>query len=748
MKVFVTGLGVVSGIGIGVDENVAALRAGRSGMGQVTLFPTALDVPVSEVKCSNEVLKELLDLDTEDTYSRTVLLGMLAAKEAWEDAKGGSAKWMERIGIISATSVGGMDLSEHFYESFKQNPRKGRLRDIVDHDCSASTEQIAYYLDIKHLKTTISTACSSAANAIMRGAELIRTGKLDTVIVGGTDALCRFTLNGFNSLMILDKEHCRPFDESRTGLNLGEGAGYIVLQSKKYCKRIPYCELTGFANANEAYHQTGSSAEGDGPFLSMSQAMAMSGITPQEVGYISTHGTGTPSNDASESRALQRIFGEHVPPFSSVKPLIGHTLGASGGIEAVYSVLSLYNGCAYPNLNFFQPITTTGLVPQINYREGLSIKHVVCNSFGFGGNDASLVFSAVNPAKREKPVNQKKLANTPVYINSIASIHPEGAKEGSDHLPAQEPDYKSIITDANLRRRMSRIVKMGVACGLNCLGDIAPEKIQGIITATGWGCLTDTEKFLNNIIDQKEQSLNPTPFIQSTFNTIGAQIALLRNIHSYNMTYVHRGTSFENALADGMMKIKEGKKNILVGAVDEWTPTSHTIQQRLGMLRGIQAGEGAQFFLLSNRPTGKTAVELCTARIDNLPTNLPCEIEEEWSEETVLIKQPTLLLLLGVIYGLVTGRGFEMEDIDWFISGECGNNEQNMLYKEIGECFPNAVCSTFKDECGEYPTASAYALWKVVNALKDPNHPAKVAVIYNCYQPGTHSFILVKKHQP
>lgn len=748
MKVFVTGLGVVSGIGVGVDENFASLKAGRSGMGQVTLFPTALDVPVSEVKYSNEVLKELLELDPEDTYSRTALLGMLAAQEAWEDAGGKSGKLMERVGIISATSVGGMDLSERFYESFKQNPRRGRLRDIVDHDCSASTELIADYLGIKAIKTTISTACSSAANAIMRGAELIRTGKLDTVIVGGTDALCRFTLNGFNSLLILDKEHCRPFDESRTGLNLGEGAGYLVLQSKRYFKRIPYCELTGFANANEAYHQTGSSTEGDGPFLSMSQAIAMSGISPQEVGYISTHGTATPSNDVSESRALQRIFGEHVPPFSSVKPFIGHTLGASGGIEAVYSVLSLYNGCAYPNLNFCQPIATTRLVPQIDYQEGLFIKHVVCNSFGFGGNDASLVFSAVNPEKREKNINKKKLASTHIYINSLASIHAQGAKEGNQYLTAQEPDYKSIITDANLRRRMSRIVKMGVACGLNCIATTDPEKIQGIITATGWGCLADTEKFLSSIIDQKEQSLNPTPFIQSTFNTIGAQIALLRQIQAYNMTYVHRGASFESALADAIVKIKGGKDNLLVGAVDECTPTSHTILQRLQMLQGIQAGEGAQFFLLSNQPNDETAVELCDTLTYYLPDDLPDEMEDEWAGDTILVKKPTFLLLATILFGIVTGCGFEMGDVDWFVTGESGNKEQDKLYADAKECFPNAVHSSFKDECGEYPTASSYALWKVATALKDPNHPAKVALIYNCYQPGTHSFILVKKHQP
>lgn len=750
MKVFVTGLGVVSGIGVGVDENVASLRAGRSGMGQVTLFPTALDVPVSEVKYNNKALQEFLELDSNCTYSRTALLALLAAKEAWDDAQCASLEEEEEefiTGIISATSVGGMDLSEHFYEAFKENPRKGRLRHIVSHDCAASTKLIASYLSIKGQTTTISTACSSAANAIMQGAELIRTGKLDTVIVGGTDALCRFTLNGFNSLMILDKEHCRPFDESRTGLNLGEGAGYLVLQSEKACRKIPYCELTGYANVNEAYHQTGSSAEGDGAFRCMNEAIAMSGITPKEVSYVSVHGTGTPNNDVSESRALQRIFGEHLPPFSSVKPFIGHTLGASGGIEAVYSVLSIHHGCTYPNLNFCQPIAATGLVPESSFREGLPIKHVVCNSFGFGGNDSSLVFSAVNPAKQKKCAN-KKAASTHVYINAFSSIHAEGAKEGSEHLSAQEPDYKSIITDANQRRRMSRIVKMGVACGLNCIGTTPAEKIQGIITATGWGCLTDTEKFLNAIIDQKEQSLNPTPFIQSTFNTIGAQIAILRQIQAYNVTYVHRGTSFENALNDGIAKIEEGKENILVGAVDEWTPTSHTIQQRLGVLRGVRAGEGAQFFLLSNQPTDTTVAEVYSALNTSLPTEELSLMLEEWGDGTIKLPNLSLTALAVIVLGLVTGSGLRIGDVDWYVTGESGNTKQDKLYTEMHEkYFPHVAHSSFKDECGEYPTASSYALWKVVTAFKDPNHPAKVALIHNCYQPGMHSLILVKKHQ-
>lgn len=404
MKIYVTGLGVVSGIGIGVSENIEALRQGKHGIGKVTLFPTALDVPVSEVKYNNEELKQLLGISPQQTVSRTALLGMVAAKEALEDA-GLNQKTSRhtqqvsqplRIGFISATSVGGMDLSEHFYESFKENPKRGRLREAISHDCGASTELIASYLGISDFITTISTACSSAANAIMLGARMIKHGLLDAVVVGGTDALCRFTLNGFSSLMILDKAHCRPFDRSRTGLNLGEGAGYLVLQSESSLCRTPYCELSGYANINEAYHQTGSSPEGDGAFLSMSEAIASSGISPEEIDYINVHGTGTPGNDASEGMALRRIFGENVPPFSSVKVFIGHTLGASEGIEAVYSVLSIYKGMTYPNLNFTDAMPETGLIPETTFREGISIRHVLSNSFGFGGNDSSLLFSTTD----------------------------------------------------------------------------------------------------------------------------------------------------------------------------------------------------------------------------------------------------------------------------------------------------------------------------------------------------------------
>lgn len=391
MTIYVTGLGAVSAIGCGVEENIDALRHYRHGLGKVSLFETSLDVPVGEVKLDNETLAETLSLNRHFPYSRTFLLGLLAAREACSDA--GIETGMKRTGFISGTSVGGMDRSEVFYESFRNDPEQGDIRLTASHDCADSTLRMAKLLGIIGFTTTISTACSSAANAILLGARLINSGRLDTVIAGGTDALCHFTLNGFNSLKILDKELCRPYDNSRAGLNLGEGAGYIVLQNEKAMRRQPYCRLTGYANTNDAFHQTGSSPEGNGAFRAMNEAITMAGITPDEVSYINVHGTGTPLNDLSESRAMLRLFKNHVPPFASVKGYIGHALGGSEGIEAVYSALCVARGIVLPNLRFTTPIEETMLTPVVRYSEGNPIRHVLSNAFGFGGNETSLLFS-------------------------------------------------------------------------------------------------------------------------------------------------------------------------------------------------------------------------------------------------------------------------------------------------------------------------------------------------------------------
>lgn len=395
-KIYVTGFGIISAIGNNVDESLRALMSGNSGIGNISYLETIHkeSLPVGEVKCSNTELAVMIGEKDHTQFTRSALLGMIAAREAATRA-GIYPNIPEslRVGIVSATTVGGMDKSEMYYYDYLASDR---YRLYVDtHDCSDSTEKIADMLHIKDYLATISTACSSSANAIIFGAQLIRNNLLDCVIAGGTDALSKFTLNGFNSLMILDGRPCRPFDQNRKGLNLGEGAGYVVLESEQAAgKRNRYCELKGYANANDAYHQTASSPEGIGAYLSMNKALQRSGLKKKEIHYINAHGTGTENNDLSEGIAIEKIFGRSVPPVSSTKPYTGHALGAAGGVEAVFSILSITHQVCFPNLNFEQQMAELHFEPVRTLMKDKKIEHVLSNSFGFGGNNSSLIFSA------------------------------------------------------------------------------------------------------------------------------------------------------------------------------------------------------------------------------------------------------------------------------------------------------------------------------------------------------------------
>lgn len=392
-NVWIAGGGVISGIGQDLGQCMAAFEAMRPGMQKMQHLRSvhAGTFPVVEVKANNAELAEKAGMPAH--WSRTALLSMIAAKEAWQSAGLGDIT-QYRAGFVSANTVGGMDKTEDFMQSFLHDASTGKLREVVHHECGAVTELVADALGIRHHVSTISTACSSGANALMYGARMIRAGMLDVVIAGGTDSLTRFTLNGFNTLMILDQQPCRPFDDTRTGLNLGEGAGYVVLVNDGIAKKIkPWCRLSGFANANDAYHQTASSPEGIGNFKAMEGALKMSGLAASEIGYINLHGTGTQNNDSSEGLAVERLFAPAYPPVSSTKSFTGHTLGASGGIEAVFSAWALREGIIYPNANFTTQMKEIPFSPVTAFSKGHALRHVMSNSFGFGGNCSSLVFS-------------------------------------------------------------------------------------------------------------------------------------------------------------------------------------------------------------------------------------------------------------------------------------------------------------------------------------------------------------------
>ena len=388
-------MGIISAIGNNVSENYDALINEKKGITRVDNVETIQrsEIMVGEVKFTNDELIAQLNLPPENNYSRTALLGAIAAKEAIANAGITDIK-KYKTGIVSGTSVGGMDMTEKYY--YEYLTEKAPQKYIESHHAGDSTQKIAEQLGIEEsLVTTISTACSSAANAIMLGARLIKSGKLDRVVVGGADCLSKFTINGFKTLMILSDTYNTPFDENRKGLNLGEAAAFLVLESDKVVKaenKKVLAYVKGYGNANDAFHQTASSENGDGATLAMEKALKVANLVPSEIDYINAHGTATGNNDLSEGRAIFRVFGEDLPEFSSTKAYTGHTLAAAGAIEAVYSVLALQNNVIFPNLNFKTPMKEFSMIPQTELKKK-ELNTVMSNSLGFGGNCSTVIFS-------------------------------------------------------------------------------------------------------------------------------------------------------------------------------------------------------------------------------------------------------------------------------------------------------------------------------------------------------------------
>jgi 3-oxoacyl-[acyl-carrier-protein] synthase-1 len=393
-RVFVTGVGIISAIGNGTEETLDSFYKLKSGIGQLTLFSSNhANIPVAEIKYSNKDLADIAQVDiTRNTYTRNTLLALIASDQAIRNS-GWKHAADRKTGAVFATTVGGMDFNEQYYKSLLQGNKYKDLINVFDNgDCA---EKVSAHFGISQHITTISTACSSSANAILVGARLIKNKRLSRVLAGGTDALTKFTISGFLALEILPSTGCRPFDCNRNGLTIGEGAAFVILESEETADpaRI-ICEIAGYANVNEAYHATASTSEGIGATMAMTGALNNALLKPSDISYINAHGTGTEINDLSEGKAIDIIFSPDIPPVSSTKGFTGHTLGAAGAIEAVFAAMSIKHQLVLPGLGFSDKMPEISFYPQLKV-EPCVINHVMSNSFGFGGSNTTLIFSKV-----------------------------------------------------------------------------------------------------------------------------------------------------------------------------------------------------------------------------------------------------------------------------------------------------------------------------------------------------------------
>lgn len=386
---------MITAIGDSVAHNRTSLKHGRSGISHAVHFLSkyAGVLPFAEVDHPTARLAEMLHIQ-QPGVTRTDLVALHAFKEAVADA-GLSAETLRDAGtaLIGASTVGGICLTDELYADANHTGNSGS-EFLGSYSNSACTLFLQSQFKIGGIVNTFNTACSSSANSIMYGVRLIKNGLAKRVIAGGVDTLAKFTVNGFNALMILSNEPCRPFDAARKGLNLGEGAAFVVLEREEDAAgKTIYAEVKGYGNSNDAYHPSSTSPDAQGPYLCMQKALQSAGLKPGNIDFINAHGTATENNDETESIAMQRLF--TIPPaFASTKSYTGHTLAAAGAVEAVYSILNLHHQEVYPSLNFKNVTEPVRLTPVLEYAQR-DLNYIMSNSFGFGGNCSSLIFGKV-----------------------------------------------------------------------------------------------------------------------------------------------------------------------------------------------------------------------------------------------------------------------------------------------------------------------------------------------------------------
>ncbi len=389
-RIAVTGLGVVSAVGWTVEDTWAAIVQGREGLKPLTLFasPRCGKLPVGEVPGDPAARSGLR------SGSRSDHLAVWAARQAWTDAGLGDRPVApDRGSVVLGALTGGMMFTEEFLSRLHHEKRSDPSH-LEDRACCNATDRVAEQFGLTGFRATVSNACASGGTALALGSDLLEAGEADLVLAGGADSLNRVVLNGFNSLLLVAPDGCRPFDSERKGMTVAEGAGVLVLETEEHARargaRI-HAWFVGSGNTCDAHHVSAPQPEGRGLQEAMRRALTEAGLPASAVGYINAHGTGTADNDPAEATAICEVFGPHPPPVSSTKRFFGHAMAAAGAIEAIVSILALQHQALPPNVGLRTVDPKIPFVPVTEYRPA-DLDVVLSTSLGFGGNNSAVLF--------------------------------------------------------------------------------------------------------------------------------------------------------------------------------------------------------------------------------------------------------------------------------------------------------------------------------------------------------------------
>jgi 3-oxoacyl-[acyl-carrier-protein] synthase II len=527
-RLWVTGLGLVTPLGTSVEATWTRLVRGERALRPIRLF----DASAQRASVAGEVDGVELPRGAPEVtgaWSRTSVMALAAAGEAMRMSR--LAPGASRVGLVIGGTTGGMFETELLLARLLVEPDfRDPTCSLLAHPLTATGERLDETLGPFARVRTLSSACSSGSNALVVAAGWLLAGEVDAVVAGGSDGLCRLTLSGFNAIAALDPEPCRPFDRRRRGTNLGEGAGFLVLERAETARSrgvAPVAELAGWAIGSEAHHITHPAPDGAVVAALIARALDRARARTSDVDYVNAHGTGTVANDETEAAALVRALGDQVGrvPVSSSKGQIGHTLGAAGAIEAAITALVVARRTIVPTAGLEEPDPSLGIlhVPGKG-REVPRVRVALSNAFGFGGMDTVLVFA--QPDLGREGGAGPTLAARPsppapsVVVIGAAIFGPSGlhpSEECAD-LPAgrfaggvaADPDS---LLDPVRSRRLDIVARLGAVVVERALEESgAPRDGTGVILGRAFGSVDGCAAFMRRVVEKGPRSASPAEF--------------------------------------------------------------------------------------------------------------------------------------------------------------------------------------------------------------------------------------------
>lgn len=554
VKVFISGLGVVSPVGADFDAIRQAIQSQAHGFKALDLFEAgqADPLPVGQVP----------DLVLSDGLPRTHSLALAAARQAM-----GSGAAPPDALVLGGTT-GGMPRSEELLLDEKTDPEQFRL-----HGTGTVATWLAAELACTGPAMTISTACSSSAAALRLALELLRSGRYRRVLAGGADGLCRLTYYGFGLLQLIDPAGARPLDVDRAGMTVAEGAAFLLLEAAEEPPDPCYGQLLGAGLSCDAHHATAPHPEGHGALSAMRRALADGGLAPEDVDYVNLHGTGTRDNDASEARALHGLFPSGLPAHSSTKGIFGHSLAAAGAVEACVALAALGDGCLPPNAGCTTPDPDLDLKPVLSPGEA-DLSVVLSNSLGFGGNNGTVIYGRAD--RRSEGVaerSEKKLTALAVEcLTGAGFVDASWAQLLAGESCAGCYDSKALVADLPPRsvRRIKRLPRMALALLQSMEPDAARSRPGQVFFGTGWGPISETADFLTRLYSSPQRLSSPTDFIGSVHNAPAGQLAIRLGAQGANVVATCADTSFEQALFMASLLMDPADGSALLMGADEF----------------------------------------------------------------------------------------------------------------------------------------------------------------------------------